>query len=87
MLNAEKHGILHKAQFGSRKGKMAISAVLLKWLSYDIIRQSQMDACMFDNDASACYDHMIPSISMIQKRRRAGMSDQPHKSSSLSYIA
>jgi hypothetical protein len=52
---------------------MAISAVLLKRLSYDIIRQARMDACMFDNDASACYDRMIPSISMIQSRR-AGVS-------------
>jgi hypothetical protein len=66
MTNAEKHGLLHKAQFGSRKGRMAISAVLLKRISYDIIRQARMDACMFDNDASACYDRMIPSISMIQ---------------------
>jgi hypothetical protein len=31
-----------------------------------------MHAC-FDNDASACYDRMIPSIVMI-KCRRAGMS-------------
>jgi hypothetical protein len=73
MANAEKHGILHKAQFGSRQGKMAISTVLLKRLSYDIIRQTRMDACIFDNDASACYDRIIPSIAMI-KSRRAGMS-------------
>jgi hypothetical protein len=32
-----------------------------------------MDACMFDNDATACYDRMIPSIAML-KSRRAGMS-------------
>ena len=52
---------------------MAISVVLLKRISYDIIRQTQMDACIFDNDASACYDRMIPSIAMI-KSRRTGMS-------------
>jgi hypothetical protein len=40
MNNVEQHGLLHKAQYGSRKGKMAISAVLLKRLSYDIIRQT-----------------------------------------------
>jgi hypothetical protein len=72
MNNAEKHGLIHPAQFGSRRGKMAISAVLLKRLSYDIIRQTRMDACIFDNDASACYDRMIPSIAMI-KCRRAGL--------------
>ena len=72
MNNAEKHGLLHPALFGSRRGKMAISAVLLKRLSYDVIRQTCMDACMFDNNASACYDRMIPLITMI-KSRRAGM--------------
>jgi hypothetical protein len=51
---------------------MAISAVLLECLSYDIIRQTQMDACVVDNDAAACYDHVIPSIAMI-KSRRAGV--------------
>ena len=73
MANAKKHGILHKAQFGSRQGKMAISAVLLKHISCNILRQTRMDACIFDNDASACYDRMIPSIAMI-KSRQAGMS-------------
>ena len=72
MPNAEKHGLLHPCQFGARKGKMAIEAVLLKRISYDIIRQSWMDACIFDNDATACYDRMIPSIVMI-KCRHAGM--------------
>jgi hypothetical protein len=47
---------------------MAISAILLKCLSYNIICQTRMDACMFDNDASACYDRMIPSITMIKSR-------------------
>jgi hypothetical protein len=72
MYHAEKHNILHPGQFGSRKGKMAIRAILLKRLSYDIIRQAQMDACMFDNDATTCYNRMIPSIVMI-KCRLAGM--------------
>jgi hypothetical protein len=66
MYHAEKHNILHPGQYGSRKGKMAISAVLLKRLSYDIVRQARMDACMFDNDATACYDRMIPSLVMLK---------------------
>jgi hypothetical protein len=62
MDNAEKHNLLHPHQFGSCKGRMSIIAVLLKWLSYDYICQSWMDAIMFDNDArGACYDRMIPS--------------------------
>ena len=66
MLNAEKHKRLHKGQFGSRQGKITISMALLKRVSYDIIRQTQMDACMFDNDATACYDRIIPSMAMLK---------------------
>jgi hypothetical protein len=40
MTNAEQHGLIHPAQHGSRRGKMVISAVLLKRLSYDIICQT-----------------------------------------------
>jgi hypothetical protein len=73
MTSAERHGLLHNAQYGSRQGKMSISAILLKRISYNIIRQARMDACVFDNDASACYDCIIPSIAMI-KSHRAGTS-------------
>ena len=52
---------------------MCISAVLLKRISYDIIRQTRTDAIMFDNDASACYDHIIPSLAAMMSRR-AGMT-------------
>ena len=72
MANAEKHHLLHPHQYGSRKGKMCISAVLLKRLSYDHIRLTRTDAIMFDNDASACYDRIIPSLAGMMSRR-AGM--------------
>jgi hypothetical protein len=72
MENAEKHNILHPSQYGSRQGKMAISAVLLKRISYDHIRQTRQDAIIFDNDATACYDRIIPSLAAIIARR-AGM--------------
>ena len=73
MDNAETHNLLHPHQFGSRKGRMAISAVLLKRLSYDHIRQTRMDAIMFDNDARACYDRMIAALAALMSRR-AGMT-------------
>ena len=40
MQNAKKYGLLHRGQYGARRGKMAISMVLLKRLSYNIIRQT-----------------------------------------------
>lgn len=72
MKNAEMRGLLRKAQYGSRKWKMAINAVLFKRLSYHIICQTRMDAYIVDNDAAACYNCVIPSIAMI-KGRRAGV--------------
>ena len=71
MNNAEKYRLLHKGQYGSQQGKMAISMVLLKHLSYSIIHQARMNACMLDNDATACYDWIIPSLAML-KCWRAG---------------
>jgi hypothetical protein len=68
MDNAEKHNLLHPDQFGSRKGKMSISAVLPKGVSYNVIRQTRMDAIVFDKDASACYDRIIPSMAAIASR-------------------
>jgi hypothetical protein len=70
MDNAENHHLLHPHQYGSRKGKMCISgAVLLKRISYDHIRQTRTDAIMFDNDARACYDRIIPSLAAMMSRR------------------
>jgi hypothetical protein len=77
MDNAEKkHHLLHPhQQYGSRKGKMCISAVLLKRISYDhtIQQTTRTDVIIFDtNDARACYDRIIPSLAAMMSRR-AGM--------------
>ena len=66
--NAEDKKQLMDNQMGSRKGKSALSAVLFKRLSYDIIRQRREAAAVFNNDASGCYDRMIPSIAMMACR-------------------
>jgi hypothetical protein len=73
MDNTEKHNLLHPRQFGSRKGRMSISAVPLKQISYNHICQTQRDAIIFDNNAQACYDRIIPSQSAIISRW-AGMT-------------
>jgi hypothetical protein len=44
---------------------MAISCVLMKRTYYDIIRLMRLTAVIFDNDATAAYDRMIPSQCMI----------------------
>ena len=46
MNNAECYCLLHPSQHGAHKGKMSISTVLLKLLSYDVIRQRKwMHVC------------------------------------------
>jgi hypothetical protein len=74
MQRASKHGLISPYQYGARNGHMAISCVLLKRSSYDIIRLMRLTACMFDCDATACYDRMIPSQCMMVTAR-AGVSE------------
>jgi len=64
MQAARKNGSISEYQFGARSGHMAIGAVLLKRLSYDMARLTRSVMVTFDNDAQACYDRMIPSVSM-----------------------
>jgi len=61
---ATAKGLISDFQFGARSGHMSLSAVLLKRASYDIIRLMRTIAVIFDNDATACYDRMIPSQCM-----------------------
>ena len=62
---AAAHGLTSPYQYGACNGHMAISCILLKHMSYDIIHLMQLVASIFDNDATACYYRMIPSQCMI----------------------
>jgi hypothetical protein len=65
MQRATLYNHLSNVQFGARSGHMSLSAVLLKRTSYHIIRLMQHVATIFNCDATACYDRMIPSQCMI----------------------
>jgi hypothetical protein len=67
--HADDKGFLPKSQFGSRPGVSCISAVVLKTISLDLLRQLRQDACIFNNDAMGCYDRIIPSIGMLSCMR------------------
>jgi hypothetical protein len=69
MQRATMYNHLSNVQFGARSGHMSLSAVLLKRTSYDIIRLMRLVATIFDCDATACYDRMIPSQCMILAAR------------------
>jgi hypothetical protein len=57
---------------------MYISAILLKRVSYDLIRQMQLTVAIFDNDAKAAYDQTIPSQCMILSTRE-GVREEEFK--------
>jgi len=52
-------------QFGAVPGSLAMSATLLKVLSFDLIRLLRSNASIFNNDATACYDRILPALSQI----------------------
>ena len=46
-----------------------LSALLLKVLSYDYIRLRRITAVIFNNDAKACYDRIVPSLGLMATER------------------
>jgi hypothetical protein len=63
--HARKLGFIPPEQFGSVPGRQAASALLLKVLSFDLIRLLRTTATVFNNDATACYDRILSVLSMI----------------------
>ncbi len=70
---AVRKGLVSPYQVGGINGWMAISCILLKQTSYDIICLMQLTAIIFHNEAKAAYDRMIPSQCMTLSAR-AGVS-------------
>lgn len=66
---ATQLGMISDWQFGIRRGRMCIRAILLKRLSYDCIRLQRSTAVILDNDMRACYDRIVPSQANIATRR------------------
>ena len=55
-------------QYGSRPGKLCISPVLNKVISYDVIRQTKVSGAFIENDAIGCYDRLVNSIVFLELR-------------------
>jgi hypothetical protein len=67
---AETNQRLHDNQWGSRPGRHAIGAVMLKVMSYEIARHSRTPLGSFDMDATACYDRIIIALAMYLCRQQ-----------------
>ncbi len=67
--NALNHNIASPWQFGSKPGESVQSVLLLKVLSHDYLRLTRTNAAVFNNDARACYDCIIPSLGLAATER------------------
>lgn len=77
--HAEKHKLLAKEQYGSRKGKNSIEHAIHKRLTFDIMRQTRINGALCSNDAKSCYDRIIHSLASLAYRR-LGVPNPPVES-------
>ena len=69
MKYAEINKLITDQQYGGRKGRMAQSAVLNKIAYYNISHQTLTSCAFMDDDARACYDRIVTSLSSTECRR------------------
>ena len=69
MIHNETLQNFHTNQYGGRKGRQPGSSILNKVLTLDIIRYYGEDMVIIDNDAKACYDRVIPYLTMFMLKR------------------
>lgn len=62
----EDSDLVPEMQFGSRPGKMSISPVVQKVLTYDIARLAKMVIGCEENDAISCYDRISNTLGYLQ---------------------
>jgi hypothetical protein len=66
--HGEKHGVFGEAQAGGRPGRSANDIVLQKELTHDLALRTLICIAMMENDATACFDRMLPSLVTLSLR-------------------
>jgi hypothetical protein len=66
--HGEKHGAFGEAQAGGRPGRSANDIILQKELTHNLAHRTLTSLAMMENDATACFDRMIPSLVNIALR-------------------
>ena len=69
MKKAEGGNLLTDEQYGGRKQRQALSVVVNKMLYYNITEQKLSRAAFMDDDARACYDHIVPHIAEVETQK------------------
>ncbi len=63
--HAEQHLVLGEDQCGSHPCRSFLDVVLKKALTYVITQQNKTELITFDNDASSCYDRILPVLAAM----------------------
>jgi exonuclease III len=67
--HAEDNHKLNWGQYGSRPGRTAHDPVFIEELQYEIVRLSRSTHLKFSNDATSCYDRIIPALAALLSRK------------------
>jgi hypothetical protein len=66
---ATQNQAIHSGQHGARPGHEATTPVFMEELKNDICYASRKALINFDNDATSCYDRIIPALASLLGRR------------------
>ena len=69
MINNSEQSEMTKEQWGGRPGRTAHDPAFRKLLTFEYARAVYVTIAMFANDATACYDRMVPNISTLVARK------------------
>eukprot|EP00957_Ditylum_brightwellii_P083526 6349353-Ditylum_brightwellii.AAC.1 len=79
---AEKTQLISPVQFGNCKRCPALDALLLKVITMDCFCLFCLNGAILNNDAMACYDHIVPEVTSIYLQR-LGLPEEAVKCSVL----
>eukprot|EP00957_Ditylum_brightwellii_P075961 5774340-Ditylum_brightwellii.AAC.2 len=61
----EEYNTLSPVQFRNRKGRTTLDTLLLKVVTMDSRTLFQLNVVILSNDTKACYDRMIPEVTLL----------------------
>jgi hypothetical protein len=69
MHSAEDQHLLNEGQYGSRPHRNAHDPVFIEEMQFEMCRASRKPLVKFDNDATSCYDRILPNMASIACRK------------------
>ena len=66
---SEDAGVLNDGQYGSRPHRQALDPVYIEETMNEISRATRKAHIKFDNDATSCYDRILPQLAAIAGRK------------------